>query len=83
MKKVIEVIQERSKKVKESDNTAEIISWRYNLDLHQVKSWLSQTEWNEKQQDMTTIIEKVVTYLSELDLLTTSETDNWSRKLFI
>ena len=83
LKKVIEVIQERSKKVKESDNTAEIISWRYNLDLHQVKSWLSQTEWNEKQQDMTTIIEKVVTYLSELDLLTTSETDNWSRKLFI
>ena len=83
LKKVIEVIQERSKKVKESDNTAEIISWRYNLDLHQVKSWISQTEWNEKQQDMTTIIEKVVTYLSELDLLTTSETDNWSRKLFI
>ena len=83
LKKVIEVIQKRSKKVKESDNTAEIISWRYNLDLHQVRSWLSQTEWNEKQQDMTTIIQKVVTYLSELDLLSTSETEDWSKKLFI
>ena len=83
LKKVIEVIQKKSKKVKESDNTAEIISWRYNLDLHQVRSWLSQTEWNEKQQDMTTIIQKVVTYLSELDLLSTSETEDWSKKLFI
>ena len=83
LKKVIEVIQKRSKKVKESDNTAEIISWRYNLDLHQVRSWLSQTEWNEKQQDMTTIIEKVVTYLSELELLSTSEKEDWSKKLFI
>ena len=83
LKKVIEVIQKKSKKVKGSDNTAEIISWRYNLDLHQVRSWLSQTEWNEKQQDMTTIIQKVVTYLSELDLLSTSETEDWSKKLFI
>jgi len=83
LKKVIEVIQKRSKKVKESDNTAEIISWRYNLDLHQVRSWLSQTEWNEKQQDMATIIEKVVTYLSELELLSTSEKEDWSKKLFI
>ena len=83
LKKVIEVIQKRSKKVKESDNTAEIISWRYNLDLHQVRSWLSQTEWNEKQQDMSTIIEKVVTYLSELELLSTSEKEDWSKKLFI
>ncbi|MDG2153403.1 MAG: substrate-binding domain-containing protein [Crocinitomicaceae bacterium] len=83
LKKVIEVIQKRSKRVKESDNTAEIISWRYNLDLHQVRSWLSQTEWNEKQQDMSTIIEKVVTYLSELELLSTSEKEDWSKKLFI
>ena len=83
LKKVIEVIQKKSKKVKESDNTAEIISWRYNLYLHQVRSWLSQTEWNEKQQDMPTIIQKVVTYLSELDLLSTSETEDWSKKLFI
>lgn len=83
LKKVIEVIQKRSKKAKESINTAEIISWRYNLDLHQVRSWLSQTEWNDKQQDMNKIMEKVVTYLSELDLLSSQETEDWSKKLFV
>ena len=83
LKKVIEVIQKRSKKAKESKNTAEIISWRYNLDLHQVRSWLSQTEWNDKQQDMNKIMEKVVTYLSELDLLSSQETEDWSKKLFV
>ena len=83
LKKVIEVIQKRAHDVKLSENTAEIISWRYNLDLMQVKSWLSQTEWNQKQENMTEIIEKVVTYLSKLDLLSPSETKDWSKKLFI
>ena len=83
LKKVIEVIQKRSKKAKESINTAEIISWRYNLDLHQVRSWISQTEWNDKQQDLNKIMEKVVTYLSELDLLSSLETEDWSKKLFV
>ena len=40
IKKVIEVIQKRALQVKKSENTAEI-TLRYNLDLHQVKAWLS------------------------------------------
>ena len=40
--RVLEIIQKRAIKVKQSENTAEIISWRYNLDLHKVRSWLSQ-----------------------------------------
>ena len=83
LKKVIEVIQKRSSMVKQSDNTSEIISWRYNLDLQQVNSWLEQTDWNDKYEDMTETIEKVVTYLSKLDLLSNSQTKEWSKKLFI
>lgn len=83
LKKVIEVIQKRSSMVKQSDNTSEIISWRYNLDLQQVKSWLEQTDWNDKHEDMTETMEKVVTYLSKLDLLSNSQTKEWSKKLFI
>ena len=83
LKKVIEVIQKRSSMVKQSDNTSEIISWRYNLDLQQVNSWLEQTDWNDKYEDMTETMEKVVTYLSKLDLLSNSQTKEWSKKLFI
>ena len=83
IKKVIEVIQKRALQVKKSENTAEIISWRYNLDLHQVKAWLSQTEWKNNDENLTEIIEKVVIYLKKLDLLSHSESKNWSSKLFI
>ena len=78
-----EVIQKRALQVKKSENTAEIISWRYNLDLHQVKAWLSQTEWKNNDENLTEIIEKVVIYLKKLDLLSHSESKNWSSKLFI
>lgn len=83
LNKVVEVIQKRARLVKLAENTAEIISWRYNLDLDQVKSWLEQTDWNIKQDNMTETIEKVVTYLEKLDLLSSSETSDWSKKLFI
>ena len=81
--RVLEIIQKRAIKVKQSENTAEIISWRYNLDLHQVRSWLSQTEWKGKEANMPEILEKVVTYLAELNLLSPSESEDWSRKLFM
>jgi len=83
LSRVLEIIQKRAIKVKQSENTAEIISWRYNLDLHQVRSWLSQTEWKDKEANMPEILEKVVTYLSELNLLSPSESEDWSRKLFM
>ena len=83
LNKVIEVIQQRAEIVKNSDTTPEVISWRYNLDLYQVKNWLSQTNWNNQRKDMKQTIEKVVSYLTKLNLVSSEETKEWSKKLFI
>ena len=83
LNKVIDVIQQRSGLVKKSETTPEVISWRYNLDLCQVKNWLSQTNWNTQRKDMTQTIEKVVSYLSKLNLVSSEETKEWSKKIFI
>jgi ABC-type nitrate/sulfonate/bicarbonate transport system substrate-binding protein len=83
IKKVINIINNRACKVKASKDTAENIAWRYNLDLEQVKSWLSKTHWNIKDQDLFNSVNKVVKYLKKLGLLTNSESKNWENKLFI
>jgi len=80
---MLKIIQNRAALVESNDNTAEIISWRYNLDLYQVKNWISETEWNKNNKDMEKTIEKVVSYLAKLKLLSDSETENWVKKLFI
>jgi len=77
------VIQQRAGLVKISETTPEVISWRYNLDLYQVKNWLSQTNWNTQRKDMTQTIEKVVSYLSKLNLVSSEETKDWSKKIFL
>jgi ABC-type nitrate/sulfonate/bicarbonate transport system substrate-binding protein len=83
LKKMLKIIQNRADLVKSFDNSPEIISWRYNLDLYQVKNWISETEWNNNNGDMEKTIEKVVSYLSNLDLLSDPETKDWETKLFI
>ena len=83
LKTMLNIIQNRAGLVKSFDNSPEIISWRYNLDLYQVKNWISETEWNNNNGDMEKTIEKVVSYLSNLDLLSDSETEDWEKKLFI
>jgi len=80
---MLKIIQNRAALVKSNDNSVEIISWRYNLDLFQVKSWISETEWNKNNQDMDETIEKVVSYLAKLNLLSVAETENWVKKVFI
>ena len=80
---VIDVIQQRAGLVKNSETTPEVISWRYNLDLYQVNNWLSQTSWNTQRKEMTETIEKVVGYLTKLNLVSSEETKEWSKKLFI
>tara|TARA_Y100000994_G_C15644115_1_gene422526 strand:+ start:166 stop:1032 length:867 start_codon:yes stop_codon:yes gene_type:complete len=83
LKKVLSIINEKSCQVKESKNTAENISWRYNLDLEQVRGWLSKTHWNVKDQNLFNSVDNVVSYLKKLGLLSNSESADWDKKLFI
>ena len=52
-------------------------------DLYQVKNWLSQTEWCNSPEDLKREHEEVVSYLLNLDLISTNESNDWSKKLFL
>ena len=80
---VLNVIQHRAALVQNAESTSQVISWRYNLDLYQVKSWLKQTTWNTERNELSLTIEKVVIYLSKLNLISAEEKIDWSKKLFI
>jgi sulfonate transport system substrate-binding protein len=69
--------------VKENTHSAEMISWRYNLPLDQVKHWLSETDWNYKGIEFPLAFEKTTHYLKKLNLLSEEEATDWKDKLFI
>ncbi len=83
LKKMCTIVAKKAAEVKKSSRTAEIISWRYNIDLYQVKKWLSQTEWCNNPGDLIARHEKVVSYLLNLGLISTNESKDWSKKLFL
>lgn len=76
------VVNKRAEKVKTDKHTAEVISWRYNLRMDQVKQWLSQTEWNYKGIEYPLAFEKTTHYLKKLNLLSEENAENWREKLF-
>jgi len=77
------VVNKRAHEVKENPDTAEVISWRYNLRLDQVKQWLSETDWNYNGIEYPLAFEKVTHYLQKLNLLSGAEAENWRQKLFV
>ena len=83
LNKMCSVVAKKAAEVKTSARTAEIISWRYNIDLYQVKNWLSQTEWCNSPEDLKRQHEEVVSYLLNLGLISTNESNDWSKKLFL
>ncbi len=83
LESMLGVIKERAVKVKSFEKSPEIISWRYNLEINEVRKWLSETEWYKKEGDLSGTVEKVVSYLSDLSLLSAKETENWKERLFM
>ena len=77
------VVAKKAAEVKKASRTADIISWRYNIDLYQVKKWLSQTEWSNSPEDLQSRHEEVVSYLLNLGLISTNESKDWRKKLFL
>ena len=81
--KMCDVVIKKASEVKKASRTAEVISWRYNIDLYQVKKWLSQTEWSDTSEDLGSSHEEVVSYLLNLGLISTNEAEDWDKKLFL
>lgn len=77
------VVNRKAAEVKANPDTAEVISWRYNLRLDHVKQWLSETEWNYNGIEYPLAFEKVTHYLQKLNLLTETEAQDWRSRLFV
>lgn len=79
---VCELVNTKAKSIKSNPQAAEIISWRYNLRLPQVKNWLVETDWNYNNHSFESAYEIVIKYLLDLNLINESEAENWQGKLF-
>ena len=84
LNKMCDLVMNRAKLLKNNQRSPEIISWRYNIDLYQVKQWLNQTEWADIAKKSPKDHHKnVVSYLLDLELINQSEAKDWKEKLFI
>jgi ABC-type nitrate/sulfonate/bicarbonate transport system substrate-binding protein len=83
LKEVCGIVHQKALELKQNEQASEIISWRYNLRLSQVKNWLTETNWNYTNTINLSDFEQVVAYLRELQLISAKESDNWKQKLFL
>lgn len=82
LKRMMEVVLNKARDLKDNESAADIISWRYNLRHGQVLNWLNETEWNYTGIEYPLAFDKVVNYLLSLGLITEHEAENWQKKLF-
>ncbi len=83
IKKMIEVVLQLAATLKTSEDVAELIAWRYNLRLGQVKNWLVETDWNYLCHDYQNELEKTVKYLVKLGLIKPEHAEQWKDRLFL
>ena len=82
LKEMCRVVNEKALEVKKSENTVEVISWRYNLRLGQVENWLIETDWNYDGIEDPLAFDKTIRYLLKLKLIQPEQAENWQQKLF-
>jgi ABC-type nitrate/sulfonate/bicarbonate transport system substrate-binding protein len=82
LKRMCEIVNKKAQEVKHDENTVEVISWRYNLRSGQVQNWLIETDWNYDAIEYPLAFDKVIRYLTKLDLLEPEEGEDWQKKLF-
>lgn len=82
LQKMMEIVFQKARELKNNEIAADIISWRYNLRHGQVLNWLNETDWNYSGIEYPLAFDKVVSYLLKLNLITDQEAENWQKKLF-
>jgi sulfonate transport system substrate-binding protein len=82
LQEICSIINKKALEVKQSADSAEMISWKYNLDIEQAKKWLSETEWNYKGISCKQSIGEIVHYFEKIGQLTPEQTHAWEAKLF-
>ena len=83
LKTICKVVNQRAEKLKKSAEAVDSISWRYNLKLEHVRSWLAETDWNYNAAQFDDEIEYTVKYLEKLHLVNPGQTKGWKDKLLV
>ena len=76
-----QVIIDAAQRLKMDPTASEKIAWRYNLDINDVRQWLSETNWATSQLEGIVELENVVDYLEKINLISSDERSDWERKL--
>lgn len=79
---MLQVVNAKAKALKSDVDAVEMLSWRYGLQPDEVKSWLSETEWNYEGESFYDDFKSVVDYLKKLNLITEEESTHFMEKLF-
>jgi sulfonate transport system substrate-binding protein len=82
LKEMCSIVNTKAFSVKNDLNTAEELSWRYSLEKSEAMQWLSETDWNYENKPDLASFEKTVNYLLKMGLITSSEAEDWQKKLF-
>ncbi len=82
IQEIIKITKTQAKKIKIDSNSAESIAWRYHLNLTEVKSWLSETEWNTHTIDLPKAIKPTIDFLIDAGLINEKESEEWAIKIF-
>ncbi len=82
LNQMCKVVNKTAAEIKLNPETADSISWRYNLPIEQTKSWLAEVDWNYNGDSFPQAFEDVVTYLLKLNLIDEKQSEDWNKKLF-
>ena len=77
-----EIVNAKAAEIKKSENSIDLISWRYNLRHGQVENWLNETDWNYDGIEYPLAFTKAISYLLKLNLISEAEAEDWRKKLF-
>ncbi|MDD2984439.1 MAG: ABC transporter substrate-binding protein [Crocinitomicaceae bacterium] len=82
LNEMCQVINTTAEEVKANPETANSISWRYNLPIEQTKAWLADVDWNYQGDSYPEAFADVVKYLLKLNLINEEQSKDWNSKLF-
>ena len=83
LENMCEIVLNKAKDLKNNSNAVDMISWRYNLQSGDVRSWLRETDWNYENESFVSTFEDTVNYLIKLGLVSEKEAENYTEKLFL
>jgi sulfonate transport system substrate-binding protein len=77
------IVGNRALQLKKDEQATQKFSWRYHLEANDVKSWLSETDWNYTMEFSTDSFEHTITTLNQLKLIDTDALNDWKNVLFV